>query len=128
MKRQLTHIVLIGIVLLMAPACSIYDVRSQDVSTDFYPPKEDPGEVQYMENVRRRHEVLGYVTVNTERNQPMDEILQQMKKEAAILGGDAITNIRTNAGTGKWARIKPKELLGNAHIRANYIATVVVLK
>jgi hypothetical protein len=47
-----------------------------------------------------------------------------MKREAAMLGGDAITNIQQYAG-GIWKKIPPQKLLGNAYIRANFTATVV---
>ena len=58
----------------------------------------------------------------------MEDVIDKLKYEAAILGGDAITNITTNAGTGKWAKIKPKKLFGNANVRTNFVADVIVFK
>ena len=66
--------------------------------------------------------------VNGERTDSLEEIIPKMKYEAAMLGGDAITNIRTNAGTGKWAQIKPKQIFGNANLRINFVADVLVFK
>lgn len=114
--------------IVFLSSCALYTVDSKDVSTNFYPPKDSSRDVEYLENVTRPHEIIGYVTVNAERNQGLEEVLERMRREAAILGGDAITDIRTNGGTGKWAQIKPKELLGNAHVRANFIGTVVAFK
>jgi len=107
-------------------ACSLYQVNSDYTSNEFYPPKETVGQVIYLETVDRPHQVLGSVTVNVERHQKLSNILERMKREAAILGGDAVSNIRTNTGTGKWAQIKPKELFGNANVRSNYVADVIV--
>jgi len=114
--------------LLFVSACSLYQVDSDYSTLEFYPPKSSPTQVVYLEVVSRPHVVIGTVTVNAERHQKISHILERMKRETAILGGDAFTNIQTNAGTGKWARIKPKELFGNAHVRANYIADVIVFE
>ena len=109
-------------------ACSLYTVDFESTSYDFHPAKVSKDEVAYLETVSKPCDVIAHVTVNAERNQKMQEVLDKLKKEAAVLGGDAITNIQTNAGTGKWAKIKPKKLFGNANIRANYVADVVVFK
>lgn len=109
-------------------ACSLYTVDFESTSYDFYPAKTSQDEVVYLEKADRPHEIIAHVIVNAERNQRMQEVLEKLKKQAAVLGGDAITNIQTNSGTGKWARIKPKKLFGNANVRANYIADVVVFK
>jgi len=114
--------------LLFVSACSLYQVDSDYSTLEFYPPKSSTNQVIYLEVVNRPHIVIGTVTVNAERHQKISHILERMKRETAILGGDAFTNIQTNAGTGKWARIKPKELFGNAHVRANYIADVIVFE
>jgi len=109
-------------------ACSLYTIDSESTTYDFYPAKASTNDVAYLETVSQAHDVIGNVTVNAERNQKIQEVLEKLKKEAAVLGGDAVTNIRTNAGTGKWAKIKPKKLFGNANIRSNYTADVVVFK
>jgi hypothetical protein len=124
---RLKSLLLAGTVVFLS-SCALYTIDSKDVSTKFYPPKNSSQDVQYLENVTRAHDIIGYVTVNAERNQDLESVLEKMKREAAILGGDAITDIRTNGGTGKWAQIKPQELLGNAHIRANFIGTVVAFE
>jgi len=119
-KRPLFLIVLICAV----SACSIYRVNSEEVTTNFYVSKSDPSLVEYVENVIRPHEVIGFITVNTERRQGMEQVLGKMKKEAAILGGDALTNMTSNA-TGSWKKVPIQKLMGNAYIRANFTATVI---
>ena len=107
-------------------ACSLYQLDSEMTTFNYHPAKISKDEVAYLENVNRPYEVIGRITVNAERNQKMNNIMDKLKYEAAVLGGDAITNLQTNAGTGKWARIKPKKLFGNANIRTNFIADVIV--
>ncbi len=108
-------------------ACSIYHVNSEDTANDIYPSKPSADQVVYMEKIDRPHEIIGYITVNTERIQPMNEIIEQMKREAAILGADAITDIHTDA-SGVWKKLPAQKFLGNGYVRANYKAAAVVFK
>ncbi len=108
-------------------ACSIYHIDSQGVGTKYYPPKKSPTEIVYLERIDRPHETIGQVVVNTERRQQMNDVLEKMKREAAILGADALTNLQTDA-TGSWKNLPAQELIGNAYVRANFSATVVVFK
>lgn len=124
MKKNL--ILLAGIIFL-ASACSFYNINSEEVTSKFYPPKESSDQVAYLDNVTQAHEIIGFVTVNAERHQSMDEITEKMKHEAAMLGGDAITNITTDA-SGAWKKVPPQKLLGNAYVRANFTATVVAFQ
>ena len=115
------------ILVFLTSSCSIYHVNSVDSVDAYYPPKSTH-QVVYMKVVDRDHEIIGTVTVNTERRQRnIDDILAKMKREAAILGGDAITDIQTNA-TGTWKRLPILKTFENAYIRSNYTATVVVFK
>ncbi len=107
--------------------CSIYRVDSQDVTTNFYPPKNSPQDVIYLEIVDRPHEVIGYVTVNTERNKSIQRFLDKMCREAAILGGDAITDITIDAPDG-WKKLPVQKLLANAYFRRNARAKVIIFK
>lgn len=115
------------ILLLSVAGCSLYNVNSEEITTEFYPPKSSPSDVIYLETVTQPHEVIGYITVNTERRQKMDDVLIKMKREAAILGGDAITNVKTDA-SGQWKKLPAQNVVGNAYVRANFTATVVVFK
>ena len=111
-------------------ACSLYTIDSETMTSEFYPSKNSRNEVVYLENVNRPYEMIGRVEVNAERTKTKEiqDIIDKLKYEAAILGGDAITNITTNAGNGKWAKNKPKKLFGNANIRTNFVADVIVFK
>ena len=120
-------ILLLG-VFFLTNACSLYQIDSESTSFDYFPSKSSKDEVAYLERVHQPHKVIGRVTVNVERNQLMENVIDKLKQEAAVLGGDAITNIVTNAGTGKWAKIKPKKLFGNANVRSNYVADVIVFE
>ena len=106
--------------------CSLYKIDSQDTTLDFYPPKASPDKVAFLEKVDQPHEVIGIVTVDAERNRPLDEVVAKMKYEAAILGGDAITDIRRDIDEGAGKR--PEKFLSNAYIRIRYTAKVVVFK
>ncbi len=114
--------------MFLLSSCSFYKVDSDLTSTQFHPSKGSTSEVTYLEVVSQPYDVIGTVTVNAERNQRLNDVIERMKREAAGMGGDAITNIRTNAGTGKWAKIKPKKLFGNANVRTNFIADVIAYK
>ncbi len=107
-----------------ATGCSFKKVDSEEITMNFYPPKKSASEVAYLEQVPQPHELIGYVTVNTERNQKLTDILELMKREAAILGGDAVVNIQVNS-SGFWKKLPPQQLLGNAYLRANYKADII---
>jgi len=113
--------------MIFTGGCSIYHVTSEDITPDYYPSKRLASDVIHLTTITRPHKVIGYVTINTERRQHISDILEKMKREAAILGGDAITNIKTNA-TGQWKNLPAQDLIGNAYVRANFTASVVVFK
>ena len=84
--------------VLCTSSCMVYHVNSVD-SGDAIHPAKSPAEVVYLEEIdENTHEIIGTVTVNAERKQrDIDDILIKMKREAAILGGDAITDIQSDA-------------------------------
>ncbi len=119
-------VALIAFVLLTS-SCSIYHIHSVD-STDNYYPSKSAGEVAYLEEIDEDYAIIGTVTVNGERKQrSIDDILVKMKREAAILGGNAITDIQSDA-TGVWKRLPVQQTIGNAYVRANYTASVIVFE
>jgi hypothetical protein len=111
--------------VLISTGCTLYRVDSQEIGSTLYPSKHSPSEVSYMQSVNKPYEVIGYVTVNAERHQAFDEILEKMKKEAAILGADAIINITQNA-SGSWKSVPAQRLMGNAYLRSDFRATAIV--
>ncbi len=108
-------------------ACSFYKVDSRNTTEEYYPPKHSSADVVYLEKVSRPHALIGTVTVNAERNKPVTDVIEKMKQEAAIIGGDAITNIQTD-GSGLWKKLPAQKLVGNAYVRANFTADVVVFE
>ncbi len=112
---------------LFLSGCTIYQIDSKDSTEEFYPPKRSIADVQYLEQIDQPYQEIGVVTVTTERRQTLEDVLPKLKQEAAILGGDAITDIQSDA-TGAWKKLKPKKLLGNAYIRTSYTAKVLVFK
>ena len=117
----------LAVLVLFTASCSIYHVNSVD-STDAFYPATAPEDVVYMEDIDRDHEIIGTVIVNAERKQrDIDDIINKMKREAAILGGNAITDIRSDA-TGSWKKLPAQPMIGNGYVRANYSASVVVFK
>ena len=111
--------------VLIVSGCSLYTVSSEETTPDYYASKSSPNEVLYVENVTQPHHDIGYVIVNTERRNNLDQVLDKLKREAAILGADAITNIQTDA-TGFWKKLPGQRLLRNAYIRHNFRATMVI--
>jgi len=85
------------------------------------------GDVVFLEKSDRPCEVIGYVNVNAERRQLFSEVLEKMKREAAIMGGDAITDLRSDA-TGQWKRLPAQQIIGNAYVRANFTVSVIIFK
>ncbi len=107
--------------------CSIYQIDFRNTSEDSYPSKTGIDQVLYMEKVDKPFKEIGVATVTTERRQALEDVLPKLRQEAAILGGDAITDVQSDA-TGIWKKIKPHKLFGNAYIRATYSAKVIVFK
>ena len=95
---------------------------------EYYPAKDSPDDVQYLEQVTAPHKVIGTVKVNAERNQRREEVIRRLKSEAAVYGADAITNISIQAGEKKWMFKKLQEFLANGYIRAIYSADVVIFE
>ena len=108
-------------------SCSFYNLTSQDISENYYPPKQSINDVTYLEKIDQPNEVIGYVTASAERNKTMDQVLEKLKREAAGLGADAITDIREEA-PGYWKKLPAQKLVGNGYVRANFIATAVKFK
>ena len=122
-KRTLLFISLV----ILTSACSIYTINSQDTTGEFYPPKNSPNDVAVLDTIDSPHIVIATITVTTERNQRLSDVIEKMKREAAVLGGDAITNIRTDA-TGTWKRLPAQKLVGNGYVLASFTASVIVFK
>ncbi len=118
-------IVVISLIWVMLSGCSVYYIHSKDISLDYHPSKKTAADVVYIEKPNRPYKVIGYVTINTERRHRISEIIDKMKREAAIMGGDAITDIKTDA-TGAWKRLPAQHIIGNAYIRANFTAKVII--
>ena len=129
MKKTISLIlpvVLIAITIIFS-ACSLYRVDSKDITTNYYPSNTSINDVVYLESIDKPHEIIGIVTVNAERRQSIDNVMDKIKREAAILGGDVITDIKTDA-TGYWKKLPAQKLIGNGYIRANFTAVVAVFK
>ncbi len=128
MKRFYSY----GLFILFAistTSCSLYQIDSRDTSSNFYPSKQSVSEVAYIPKAAQPYEVIGTIVVNVERTRGegnQAEIIEKMKQEAAILGADAITNLATDVGSGKWAKRKPKKLFGNANVRVNLTTEAIV--
>ena len=121
---MMKKIVSLVALVLLTSSCSIYHITSTNSSDDFYPSREN-AEVVYLDQVDDTYVVIGSVTVNAERRQRLSDVIEKMKREAAILGGEAITDLQTDA-TGPWKRLPAQQVIGNAYVRSNFTASVVV--
>ena len=72
-------LILLFLVIPLLAACSLYRINSEDVATFLYPEKP-ASEVVYLEDVKKPHEVIGFVTVAAERSKSNDTIIRKMKK------------------------------------------------
>ena len=113
--------------IILLSGCSLYRIASDETTADYYPPKSSSNEVLYLKEVPPPYKVIGYVKINTERNQKKEEIVEKLKHEAAAMGGDAITNISVIDGEGA-SKNKLTQILENARLRESYKADVVVFR
>ena len=120
MKKIVSLITLV----LLTSSCSIYHITSTSTTDDYYPTQET-SDVAYLDRIDDTYTIIGKVTVNAERRQRLNDVIEKMKREAAILGGEAITDIQSDA-TGPWKRLPLQQTIGNAYVRANFTASVVV--
>jgi hypothetical protein len=112
----------------LVTGCSLYRISSEEAGDNLYQSRNSANDVVYVEDLGdKAYEVIGTVIVNAERRQSMDEVIQKIKREAAVMGGDAVTDIHTDA-SGAWKKLPAQALIGNAYVRANFSAKVVVFK
>jgi len=123
---MLNRLITLVTIVLLTSSCSIYHVTSNQTAEEFYPTK-DVEKVVFIEIVEQPHKTIGNVIVNAERRQRLSEVIHRMKREAAILGGDAITDIKTDA-SGIWKRLPVQQMIGNAYVRANFTASVIIFE
>lgn len=116
------------IMLLVFNGCTLYQINTEETSFDHHPAKTSKHEVAYLESVGQPHEVIGYVTINAERNQKKEEVVDRLKEQAAEIGGDAITNIKSDSLHARWVDHKVLGALSNANVRENYTADVIKFK
>ncbi len=119
-------LILLMIGILPFSGCSLYRIDSEDTTLDFYPPKASANDVAYLEKLDKPYEVVGIVSLDAERSRAIEDIILKMRYEAAILGGDAITDLRSDLSEAKEKRSRP--LLINARIRVRYSAKVIIFK
>jgi len=113
--------------VIFSSGCTVYQIDSKDTSQDYYAPKTSIDDVTYEQTTDKPYTEIGQVTVITERNQPLEDVLPKLKQEAGMLGADAITDVESDA-TPFWKAVAPKKLLGNAYIRTSYTAKAIVWK
>jgi len=97
--------------------CTYYRVNADEIAFNTIHPKENHKEIHYMETVNVPYEVIGTVVVSTERRNSIQEVLEKMKYQIALIGGDAVTNI-----------VQIDEPSPITRIRTKYKATVIKFK
>ncbi|HLD70073.1 MAG TPA: hypothetical protein VJA17_04835 [Candidatus Omnitrophota bacterium] len=113
--------------IALLSGCSLYQITSDETTSSDHPPKSSGSQVVYLKELPQSslYKIVGYVTVNTERNQKEKEVIEKLKHEAAVMGGDAITNITLTDDAGA-SKNKFTQFLKNARLRQSYRADVVV--
>lgn len=130
MGSNMTKKILSLALVLSISGCMFYNINSEEVTENYYAPRKSEEDVVYLEEVTEPHEVIGFVSVSTERRNKMNDVIEKMKREAATLGGDAITNItrKTPKGEEKMKMAGVKKFFENGNIRATFTATVVAMR
>ena len=113
--------------IALLSGCSLYQITSDETTSDDHPAKSSSSEVLYLKELPQSYsyKVIGYVKVTAERSQKEEEVIKQLKHEAAAMGGDAITNVTLMEGEGA-SKNKLTQFLENARLRQSYRADVVV--
>lgn len=111
-------ILLLSTILLPTlTGCTYYRVNADEIAFNTVHPNENQHDIQYLETVNVPYEVLGTVVVSTERRNSMEEVVEKMKRQISVLGGDAVTNI-----------VQIDEPSAIKRIRTKYKGTVIVFK
>ncbi len=114
------NIVMILAVGLILSSCSFYQVRSQDDSGfALSAPKKSFMDVEYVPEAEEPYRVIGTLKVTTERNRGMEDVIRKMKMEAAVIGGDAVTEVMPDP-----EMLEKKER--NKRVHVDYIGKVIV--
>lgn len=100
----------------MVAGCTFYNVNGEVIHYTARPDRTEH-EVQYLETVNVPYDVVGHVSVYTERRNSLEDVADKMKRQAAMLGGDAIINITVNEPAGTFTSI-----------RTTFTGTVIVFK
>lgn len=124
MKHTLFALIFLSI---FSSGCTVYQIDSKDTSQDYYAPKTSIDDVAYVEKADKPYTEIGTVTVTTERNLPLEDVLPKLKQEAGNLGADAITELQSDA-TDFWKKLPPQKIIGNANIRSIYTAKAIIWK
>ena len=115
-------IVLVVVSGLILSSCSFYNIKSQQDSTEAVvvtQQKKSFTDVEYAPDVLRPYQVIGTLRVKTERNRDWDDVIRKMKMEAAVMGGDAVTDIILDPEMRK-------DKQANKKLRVYYIGQVIV--
>ncbi|PIW64288.1 MAG: hypothetical protein COW13_00975 [Candidatus Omnitrophica bacterium CG12_big_fil_rev_8_21_14_0_65_50_5] len=111
-------IVVSGLVL---SSCSFYNIKSQQDSSEAVATQQKKSfmDIEYAPEVTRSYQVIGTLRVKTERNRDWDDVIRKMKMEAAVMGGDAVTDIILDPEMRK-------DKNANKKLRVDYIGQVIV--
>lgn len=124
MKRILFTFLFLAI---FSSGCTVFEIDSKDTSEDYYAPKTSIDDVAYIEKVDKPYTEIATVTVTTERQQRLEDILPKLKQEAGMLGADAITDVQGDA-TDFWKALPDQKIIGNGYVRSTYTAKAIVWK
>lgn len=107
---------LVILLSVLVSGCTFYNVNGEAIHYNS-PDETANKQIQYLETVNVPYDVVGQVTVYTERRNSLENVAEQMKRQAAILGGDAVTNITIT-----------EPALPFKTIRTTFTGTVIVFK
>jgi hypothetical protein len=113
MSRYLFSLVLVFAAAVFVSGCSVVRIDSEETTPDFHSPRRSAQDVLFLEKINKPGDIIGRVFVSVYNGRPIAEVIAKMRDEAAILGGDAITGIRS----------QPESVM-----RTRYMADVILFK
>lgn len=117
MNQFMLKMVMTTIAITCLAGCTFYRVDGDEIAYFAKHPKGNQKDIKYLETVTVPYEVIGTVEVSTERRNSIEEVVEKMQRQIAVLGGDAVTNIVQ--------RDEPSPI---TKIRTKYVGTVIILK
>jgi len=89
--------------LFLVSCSSVGHLYTSDITTTNYPETNPKEIIVYSTTPNANYKVLGQLIASSDAGKNARIPVDLLKKEAALLGADAIINLRLEIGTGYWS-------------------------